>query len=443
MRDALHSRRAVLKATAATASLGAIGSLAGCSDGSGTDPGGESGRIDRVPAGSSIAAHVDVGSLLADDAVRETVNELIEQYGISSVGVGSLLDRAEQESGLDPRELSEVLVFGDYDRPDRSAAVLWSEWSAEDLLAVGERTTGTPTEDSYKGATVYHGGTGDVDLAVLGDGAFAVGPAPGIEAAIDVREGDADPVGGDVREAYASSADGHVRWGFSVPTNLVPEESGSSLDLAALRTVTYGYGSLTGSNEFRFSLRTDGDGSASEVADLAEAARTLLRTQLSRSGMPERGSERVRQLLDNTSVSRQGRTVTITNSNGAEAVALGLGAVLGSFVLGLGNEPSATAPQVAFEFEYDPESGELTITHTAGDFVAAGELYVRGEGTPTGSWAQLGGSASGEVDGQQGVAAGDSLTLSGVGPGYEVSIVWESDDGNVAATLAEDSGPEA
>lgn len=106
-----------------------IGSLTGCSDGSETDPGGESGRIDQVPAGSTIAASVDVESLLADQDVRETANDLIEEYGIASASVGSLLDRAEQESGLDPRELTEVLAFGDYDRPDRFAAVLWSGWS--------------------------------------------------------------------------------------------------------------------------------------------------------------------------------------------------------------------------------------------------------------------------------------------------------------------------
>jgi hypothetical protein len=449
MRDSLHTRRDVLRVAATTASVGSVVSLAGCQsdtdDGQGGD--GGAGRIDLVPDGSRFAARIDVAGLLEDGAVRETANELIQQYGETGATVESLLDTAQQESGIDPRQLQEVLTFGVYDQPGRFAGLLWTGWTEDDLLALDERMTGSLTEDTYNGKTVYRGSTaGESLLAVLDDGVFAVGPGDSVEDAIDVWQGDADPVGGEVRSAYSSAAGGYARFGFDVPTAAIPAESGGQLDVSVFRSVTYGYGSLTAdSTAFQFSLRAEDGSSADEIADLATAGKTLVESQIDASAdqLPSGERERARRLVESTSVNQQGRTVTIRNTNGAEAAVLGMGAIVGSFVLGLGNTPSATAPQVAFEFEYDEANRALRITHTSGDHVAASQVYVRGSGAPTGSWQALGGSASGEIDGGPAVVAGDSLTLSDVGPDHEVSVVWESADGGMSATLAQGSGPGA
>jgi len=91
---------------------------------------------------------------------------------------------------------------------------------------------------------------------------------------------------------------------------------------------------------------------------------------------------------------------------------------------------SSVGPQVSFAV--DRRDGDLEITHEAGDEVSADALHVRGDGLEaTGSWTDLDGEVSGD-DGT--VVAGDSLTV-GAGKSYELSIVWESPDGDGSVTL--------
>jgi hypothetical protein len=59
--------------------------------------------------------------------------------------------------------------------------------------------------------------------------------------------------------------------------------------------------------------------------------------------------------------------------------------------------------------------------------------------TGPGQWR---GSASGEVDGESAVVAGDRVEV-GVRSSYELYVVWESEDGDQSATLAADEGPDA
>jgi FlaG/FlaF family flagellin (archaellin) len=109
-----------------------------------------------------------------------------------------------------------------------------------------------------------------------------------------------------------------------------------------------------------------------------------------------------------------------------------LAAVVGTFVLGLGNQVSSTAPQISFEFDYDADSQLVTVTHDGGDSVPAEELqlaYESGGEIAVDTW----------VDEQDGtVTAGDSFTTgSTVDSGSAVRVVWQNTDGDGAAELGE------
>lgn len=84
----------------------------------------------------------------------------------------------------------------------------------------------------------------------------------------------------------------------------------------------------------------------------------------------------------------------------------------------------------------------MTITHTAGDTVAADELAVQGEGFVDASEADM--TAAGEWAGTSGddgsVAAGDSVVV-GVRADCSLRVIWSGE--NVAATLDQFEGPEA
>ncbi|WP_411964180.1 type IV pilin [Haloferax sp. YSMS24] len=117
------------------------------------------------------------------------------------------------------------------------------------------------------------------------------------------------------------------------------------------------------------------------------------------------------------------------------AITVILAAVIGTFVLGLGDQVSETAPQASFSFDYD--GSELTITHESGEEIDAnlvtvtGNVNVTTDGTAN-LWATLGNDP---------ISAGESIVIKDdtPGDGFEdgdtVRVVWTSESGSTSSTL--------
>jgi flagellin-like protein len=134
------------------------------------------------------------------------------------------------------------------------------------------------------------------------------------------------------------------------------------------------------------------------------------------------------------------------------AITVILAAVIGTFVLGLGDQVSNTSPQASFSFDFDSntagttcgnddlndatgtDTGELTITHDGGDGIESSQLSIT-DGSGTNTWQQCGGS-SGEV------TAGSSATPD-VDNDDTIRVTWESSNGGDTATLGKWTGPNA
>jgi len=136
------------------------------------------------------------------------------------------------------------------------------------------------------------------------------------------------------------------------------------------------------------------------------------------------------------------------------AITVILAAVIASFVLGLGDTASQSNPQASFSWDYEANStlaglgkgmdGNLTITHDGGDSITAQELYIRGNWDASdppgnGQWNNMPGSS---VSGGSDVSAGQSID-PGVGSAYDLRVIYETQEGDTSATLAEDTGPDA
>jgi hypothetical protein len=91
---------------------------------------------------------------------------------------------------------------------------------------------------------------------------------------------------------------------------------------------------------------------------------------------------------------------------------------------------SSIVPSAAFEFEHS--EGTVTIAHAGGDQIPAKQLHVRGDGLDaTGSWADLDGETSADVDDEPAVTTGDSLTVS-VESSHLIRLVSENEEGTAA-----------
>ncbi|WP_416840408.1 type IV pilin [Haloferax sp. DFSO52] len=118
------------------------------------------------------------------------------------------------------------------------------------------------------------------------------------------------------------------------------------------------------------------------------------------------------------------------------AITVILAAVIGTFVLGLGDQVSETAPQASFSFDYDNSPAKLVITHESGDAIDPARLKIIADSFSTDDWSGSG-SAVGTTGGDDNVNAGDTFTYDGgaIGDGETVRIVWTSESGSTSATL--------
>ena len=124
------------------------------------------------------------------------------------------------------------------------------------------------------------------------------------------------------------------------------------------------------------------------------------------------------------------------------AITVILAAVIGTFVLGLGDQVSDNAPQASFSFDFssndDGFTGEaadvVNITHEGGETIENSTLDVSGDGTDTLQY-QSGGWGSS-------VSAGDQITLSGVNAGETIRVIWTNPNGGSTNTIARSTAPQ-
>ena len=130
------------------------------------------------------------------------------------------------------------------------------------------------------------------------------------------------------------------------------------------------------------------------------------------------------------------------------AITVILAAVIGTFVLGLGDQVQTTAPNAQFNFDYSSGTNPtLSVTHAGGDGVEPDELYMSGDVKETGdaaNWAghhssvRAGASVDVTADGSSEYEFADSA-VNGAGDdvvdGTEIRVVWQDSDSDQSSTL--------
>jgi len=122
------------------------------------------------------------------------------------------------------------------------------------------------------------------------------------------------------------------------------------------------------------------------------------------------------------------------------AITVILAAVIGTFVLGLGDQVQQTTPQASFGF--DVSGGELTVAHESGDSISSSELTIVtdqsfSEGSSGDTWGTIAATDPGTV------SAGNSITLTADDSSWDsdtVRVVYDSPDSDKTSTLAKFEG---
>lgn len=131
------------------------------------------------------------------------------------------------------------------------------------------------------------------------------------------------------------------------------------------------------------------------------------------------------------------------------AITVILAAVIGTFVLGLGEQVQSTTPQVSFSFDYDDSGttascgslgadGVLDITHDGGAKVNEDRLSI-GD-TQGNSITDL--SNCDNIGAGSDVTAGTTMDVQ-VDSNDKIRVIWTSEGGGNSGTIGQWSGPDA
>jgi flagellin-like protein len=145
------------------------------------------------------------------------------------------------------------------------------------------------------------------------------------------------------------------------------------------------------------------------------------------------------------------------------AITVILAAVIGTFVLGLGDQVQQTSPNAQWDTDYDrANDGSWVLTHESGDDIDESTLTVSlsgGSDTNISSgdydWATLGTGSDNTVSAGDSAEFNDTVTYSGStewgGTGDDagefddatIRLVWTAEGGGSSSTLTTWNGPDA
>ncbi|ELZ06605.1 hypothetical protein [Natrialba aegyptia] len=249
--------------------------------------GGDSEPAEHAPAGSNMLLHVDA-DVLSDEDNQQLVDAFASVEDEEAVDdQGDVVSEFENETGLDIREANQFLLFANTDEgpvDESGGIIVYSDWETDAVISAieeedeteyeqtefeGEGVLYEPAEDPEYGAPQY---VGD-----LGDGRFVFGPEAPVRGALEVEYGDADPVSGDVREAYDETRDGHVTLAMSLPDGSVPENDPMTpnVDVSAFQNVsviTGVYDTDGGEAGIEMGIHADSEDDALDVKDVIDGA---------------------------------------------------------------------------------------------------------------------------------------------------------------------------
>jgi len=127
------------------------------------------------------------------------------------------------------------------------------------------------------------------------------------------------------------------------------------------------------------------------------------------------------------------------------AITVILAAVIGAFVLGLGDQVSNNAPQASFDFDFSDDS-EVAITHGGGDDIDNSTIDVSvGDSTAYESGSNATDSDFNVTGWEGSIETGDTLTLINISAEATseetIRVVWNNPSGGSSNTIGEREWP--
>ena len=353
-----------------------------------------------IPEGSNLIAQVNVAGFLSSGAVATILDALPEDED-DPVTLDGLLDQAIGATGIDFRQVSRLVFFGDVSRSDDfTGFIAKGTFNETAIVEVLERLGGKSSTSVYKGRRVY-GPDGDTDglsLAFLEGDILVLGTMEAVRAVIDVQEGDRRRVSGTVPDALADLGQVLLSLAVEVPSEEIPDQLSDLGDFPFFGDTGQGLSAILGPLQdleiLGFALAQNGqililrvnldfanEDSASSVGQVLNGVLTL-----SSGLIPD---AEVRELLESLEVSADDSRLTIR----LEVAASELGLLISSITAV--SDVETSAPEGTVTVRRLIGLGEAVEIMPTRDHVAQGQTVAYSTTPPTSgdhwdSWADCG-----------------------------------------------------
>ena len=197
--------------------------------------------IELVPQDANLIANIQLSKIINDRDLRDAYDEAEKEPGQPQT-VEEALDELVEETGIDLRDFSEVVIFADITTLEQAGylgVIVEGTFNETQFIDNIEQEAGEELITSdYKGYGLYTDEGEEFGIAFLSNRVLLLGTMEAVKDAIDVSKGDREQVGGIILDAYNRLGDALIKFAFEVPEEarealteeLVPGEIPISLD---------------------------------------------------------------------------------------------------------------------------------------------------------------------------------------------------------------------
>ena len=194
-----------------------------------------------IPQDANLIANIQISEIINDRDLRDAYAEF-EKEARQPQTIEEALDELVDETGIDLRNFSEVVIFADTATLTQAGywgVIVEGTFNESQLIDSIEQELGEElTTSDYKGYVLYTDEGEESGIAFLTDRMFLLGTMEAVKDAIDVSKGDREQISGTIVDTYNRLGDALIKFAFELPEEarealteeLMPGEIPISLD---------------------------------------------------------------------------------------------------------------------------------------------------------------------------------------------------------------------
>ena len=194
-----------------------------------------------IPQDANLIANIQISKIINDRHLRDAYAEFEKEPGQPQT-LEEALDELVDETGIDLRDFSEVVIFADTATLTQAGylgVIVEGTFNESQLIDSIEQESGEEfTTSDYKGYSLYTDEGEEFGIAFLTNRVLLLGTMEAVKDAIDVTKGDREQVSGLIVDAYNRLGDALIKFAFELPEEarealteeLMPGEIPISLD---------------------------------------------------------------------------------------------------------------------------------------------------------------------------------------------------------------------